>query len=122
MSWIKKSLLVAGILSSSLSTLYAESPQRAMKLQYNRPAAVWMTEALPIGNGELGAMFMGGVLRERVQFNEKTLWTGSPSIRGAYQNFGELMIYMHHDTDYKDYKRSLSLDESVGQFNHNENS
>ena len=115
MSWIKKSLLVAGILSSSLSTIYAESPQRAMKLQYNRPAAVWMTEALPIGNGELGAMFMGGVLRERVQFNEKTLWTGSPSIRGAYQNFGELMIYMHHDTDYKDYKRSLSLDESVGR-------
>lgn len=114
MSWIKKSLLVVGLACGSLS-LSAVSPQRPMKLQYTRPAAVWMTEALPIGNGELGAMFMGGVLRERVQFNEKTLWTGSPKTRGAYQNFGELMIYMHHDTDYRDYHRSLSLDESMGR-------
>lgn len=116
MSLIKKSLLVLG-LSSSLFWLdaNAESKQRPMQLHYGRPAAVWMTEALPIGNGELGAMFMGGVLRERVQFNEKTLWTGSPSIRGAYQNFGELYIYMKHDVEYQDYQRSLDLDKAIGK-------
>ena len=36
------------------------------------------TEALPIGNGRLGAMVFGGVERERLQFNEDTLWTGGP--------------------------------------------
>ena len=36
------------------------------------------TEALPIGNGRLGAMIFGGVESDRIQFNEETLWTGEP--------------------------------------------
>lgn len=48
-----------------------------MKLQYDRPAAVW-TEALPIGNGRLGAMIFGGVEREKISLNEDTLWSGFP--------------------------------------------
>lgn len=59
-TWIKKSLVVLGTLSLSCLSAQAAVPQRGMMLNYNRPAAVWMTEALPIGNGELGAMFMGG--------------------------------------------------------------
>lgn len=114
MHWIKKSLLITAAFALGGASLGAVSPQRRMSLHYDRPAAVWMTEALPIGNGELGAMFMGGVLRERVQFNEKTLWTGSPSIRGAYQSFGDLMIYMKHPIEYRDYKRSLDLDQALG--------
>jgi len=46
-------------------------------LWYAQPAAKW-TEALPIGNGRLGAMIFGGVTVERIQFNEDTLWTGQP--------------------------------------------
>lgn len=46
-------------------------------LWYSRPASVWQ-EALPIGNGRLGAMIFGGVRRERIQLNEDTLWGGSP--------------------------------------------
>lgn len=49
-----------------------------MKLWYKRPAAKW-TEALPIGNGRLGAMAFGGVDRERLQINEETVWSGLPS-------------------------------------------
>ena len=41
------------------------------------PRRQWM-EALPIGNGRLGAMVFGGVAEERIQFNESTLWTGQP--------------------------------------------
>ena len=41
------------------------------KLWYNEPAKSWMTEALPIGNGYLGAMFFGGIEEERIQFNEE---------------------------------------------------
>ncbi|OZB98685.1 glycoside hydrolase N-terminal domain-containing protein [Paenibacillus sp. XY044] len=48
-----------------------------MKLQYDNPAKVW-TEALPIGNGRLGAMVFGGVTEERIQLNEDTLWSGYP--------------------------------------------
>ncbi|WP_080838177.1 glycoside hydrolase family 95 protein [Cohnella massiliensis] len=48
-----------------------------MNLHYFSPAKVW-TEALPIGNGRLGAMVFGGVESERLQLNEDTLWSGSP--------------------------------------------
>ena len=48
-----------------------------LELWYDSPASKW-TEALPIGNGRLGAMIFGGVERERLQLNEDTLWTGGP--------------------------------------------
>lgn len=48
-----------------------------MKLQYDKPASLW-TEALPIGNGRLGAMIFGGTDLERIQLNDDTLWSGGP--------------------------------------------
>ncbi len=45
---------------------------------YNAPARSWEREALPIGNGRLGAMFFGGIALERIQFNEETLFSGRP--------------------------------------------
>ncbi|MEP6914903.1 MAG: glycoside hydrolase family 95 protein, partial [Acidobacteriota bacterium] len=53
------------------------SPASELKLWYNRPAAQWV-EALPIGNGRLGAMVFGGVETERLQLNEDSLWSGGP--------------------------------------------
>jgi len=46
-------------------------------LWYRRPAEQWL-EALPVGNGRLGAMVFGGILRERLQLNEETVWAGGP--------------------------------------------
>ncbi len=46
-------------------------------LWYQQPARSWV-EALPVGNGRLGAMVFGGVEEERIQFNEDTLWSGKP--------------------------------------------
>ncbi len=46
-------------------------------LWYSRPAAEW-TEALPLGNGRLGAMVFGGTQQERIALNESTVWTGGP--------------------------------------------
>jgi alpha-L-fucosidase 2 len=48
-----------------------------MKLWYDKPATEWV-EALPLGNGRLGAMVFGGTEEERIQFNEDTLWIGEP--------------------------------------------
>lgn len=47
------------------------------RLWYRQPAVEW-TDALPIGNGRLGAMIHGGVGREELQLNESTLWSGGP--------------------------------------------
>lgn len=49
-----------------------------MKLWYDRPASNW-NEALPLGNGRLGAMVFGTPAMERLQLNEETLWAGSPN-------------------------------------------
>ncbi len=51
--------------------------QQNLKLWYKQPAKVW-TEALPVGNGRLGAMIFGRVGQELIQLNEATLWTGGP--------------------------------------------
>jgi alpha-L-fucosidase 2 len=48
-----------------------------LKLWYDEPAMQW-TEALPLGNGRLGAMVFGGIKDERLQLNEKSVWSGSP--------------------------------------------
>lgn len=73
-----------------------------------------MTSALPIGNGEMGAMIFGSVPREQIQFNEKTLWTGDTTHRGAYQNFGDIFIEFNTDTTtVRNYRRTLSLDDAI---------
>ena len=53
------------------------SAQQNLKLWYTTPATKW-TEALPIGNGRIGAMIFGGLTDDRIQFNEQNLWTGAP--------------------------------------------
>src|SRR6266581_4451723 len=62
------------------------------QLWYTKPANIW-TDALPVGNGRLGAMIFGGTAHERIQFNESTVWTGEPhdyAHRGAYQSLGKI--------------------------------
>lgn len=63
-----------------------------LKLWYEHAAAVW-EEALPIGNGRLGAMIFGGPAVDRIQFNEETLWTGKPhdySNEGAHEYLAQI--------------------------------
>ncbi len=54
-----------------------EPPTQSLALWYARPAVQWL-EALPVGNGKLGGMVYGGVLKERIALNEDTLWSGGP--------------------------------------------
>jgi len=55
----------------------ASAPGEPLSLWYRQPAAKWV-EALPVGNGRIGAMVFGGINRERLQLNEDTLWAGGP--------------------------------------------
>lgn len=53
------------------------APDPAHVLWYRRPAEAWQ-DALPVGNGRLGAMVFGRADEERIQLNEDTLWSGGP--------------------------------------------
>ncbi len=64
----------------------------SLVLWYDKPAENW-TEALPVGNGRLGAMVYGKTDNEVIQFNEETLWTGQPHVydhEGAHNYFHKL--------------------------------
>ncbi|OKZ10484.1 MAG: hypothetical protein BHV76_06280 [Phocaeicola plebeius] len=107
------SILLAACMAAVPCGLQAEQPP--MRLHYSSPALNWMTSALPLGNGELGCMFFGGVMSEQIMFNEKTLWTGNTSIRGAYQRFGDLHIDFRYEAgDSTGYVRKLDIDNAIG--------
>lgn len=68
------------------------APDKSSCLWYAQPAQKW-TDALPIGNGRMGAMVFGGVFDERIQFNEDTLWKGFPhdyDRAGAHDHLAEI--------------------------------
>ena len=65
------------VAAAALVISAAASAQSALQLTYDKPASKW-TEALPIGNGRIGAMVFGGIEDERLQINEATLWGGVP--------------------------------------------
>jgi alpha-L-fucosidase 2 len=65
------------LVAAAASHLGAAAAEPDLSLTYDKPALKW-TEALPIGNGRIGAMVFGGTADERLQINEATLWGGGP--------------------------------------------
>jgi alpha-L-fucosidase 2 len=94
--WIKNFFILITILSTIFSCSRYQEVEKdldpSLALWYDEPADEW-TEALPIGNGGIGAMVFGQVPNEIIQFNEETLWTGQPhdySNEGAGRYLDEL--------------------------------
>ena len=71
---MRKTLLFAAMAVVSLTCC---SQNHDLKLWYDTPASQW-TDALPLGNGRLGAMIFGTPAQERIQINEETIWGGGP--------------------------------------------
>ncbi len=71
----------------------AAAPRGSLNLWYRKPAEAWV-EALPIGNGRLGAMVFGRPDHDRMQINDITLWSGGPQLNAnrsdAYQHLDEI--------------------------------
>jgi alpha-L-fucosidase 2 len=110
-------IAVFGALCATLLTTGCEAARRKpdakpLTLWYPQPAKVWMTEALPIGNGRLGGMLFGGLDSEHIQFNEDSLWTGDEHETGAYQAFGDLFFDLGHDAA-TNYRRELDIAHAV---------
>ena len=92
MKKIGSTLSILSLIVSLSTVCLGESLNKPLKLWYNQPANCW-EEALPIGNGRLGAMVFGGIAEDHIQFNEETLWTGAPhdySHEGASQYLGQI--------------------------------
>src|SRR3954447_12889406 len=60
-----------------MGNLVGSNRPGTQRLFYDRPAATWL-EALPLGNGRIGAMCFGGAGSDRIGLNDETLWSGSP--------------------------------------------
>ena len=72
------------VLLSCLTACTQTSNEKEYTLWYNTPAKSWMNEALPIGNGYMGAMFFGGVPTDEIQISEEGIWAGGPGSNPQY--------------------------------------
>ncbi|MBL9191089.1 MAG: glycoside hydrolase family 95 protein [Opitutaceae bacterium] len=90
MRFAARLLLLPLTLLTWISTGFGSEAE--VRLWYRQPAAAWH-EALPVGNGRLGAMVYGGAAQERLQLNEATVWSGRPGVydrSGAHAHFPEI--------------------------------
>jgi alpha-L-fucosidase 2 len=106
-----------------LSTFSAAQSHKPCTIWYAQPAIEWSSQALPIGNGRMGAMLFGGVEKEVIQFNEQSLWSGDNNWDGeyetgdhgfgSYRNFGEIVISFSDKNKADEYQRSLDIETGV---------
>lgn len=119
---------VQNVLAKQPEQVLPVSEEKAMnqelKLWYNSPANIntaessggeWMQQSLPLGNGNLGNLIFGGIAKERIHFNEKTLWTGGPSPSRPNYQFGNKAT-AYTDTEIEEYRKLLD-DKSTNVFN-----
>jgi alpha-L-fucosidase 2 len=88
--------------------LCAFAQNNNLQLWYDQPASVW-TEALPLGNGHMGAMVFGDPLQEHLQLNEGTLYSGDP--QGTFTNINVRKVYPEVKAllDAKKYQEAQAL-------------
>ncbi|WP_008583857.1 glycoside hydrolase family 95 protein [Niabella soli] len=116
---LKKMIAFIGLLWSCGPVLSQEHPS----IWFAKPGLKWDAEGLPIGNGRLGAMMMGGVANDTIQFNEQSLWSGDNNWDGAYEtgdhgfgsyrNFGALVVNFDGDKSSSGYRRGLNLTDGI---------
>jgi alpha-L-fucosidase 2 len=96
-----------------------EATNKSLQLWYTQPAQKW-TDALPVGNGRLGAMVFSGTGDERIQFNEDTLWKGFPhdyDRAGAHDSLAKIreLLFEGNVKDASTLTRSNFLSDPVRQ-------
>ena len=112
------------LFTSFFSDLAAQNPAD-QRLLFSSQASSWEREGLPIGNGRMGAVMLGGIAEEVIQFNEHSLWSGDNNWDGeyntgdhgfgSYRNFGELRLIFGHKGEPDAYERSLDLFDGLHQ-------
>ena len=103
-----------------------------MYLCYKKPADYnyngWEKQALPLGNGKIGAKVFGGIQCELIQFNEKTLWSGGPGVQGynhgvsnadngkAFREIRQQLLDGNYDCAVKDMDRLCGNENAFGAY------
>ena len=89
----------------AISFINAVAQTNDLKLWYRKPAANWH-EALPVGNGRLGAMVFGDPQKETIQINEESLWAGrplndnNPASKASLQRIQQLLMENKNEEAY----------------------
>ena len=92
------------ILLVACNEKYSAGQQSDLKLWYQQPAGAW-EEALPLGNGRLGAMVFGGVYQEHYSLNDHSLWSGAP-VPGNIENGVEILSQVREAVFNENYERA----------------
>lgn len=79
-----------------------------LRLWYDKPAEQWV-EALPLGNGRLGAMVFGGVDRELIRLNEGSLWSGGPRKDNVNPGASDYLEPLRQALFNEDYRKATDL-------------
>ena len=86
---------VAMAVSLVPTNVFAEEPEVAvaeesakndnlLRVWYDEPATDWQTQSLAIGNGYMGSLVFGGINKDKIHINEKTVWEGGPTSYNGY--------------------------------------
>ncbi|PAW94448.1 hypothetical protein CKK33_13490 [Mucilaginibacter sp. MD40] len=88
--------------------IYNAQAQNGLTLWYNKPAKTW-TEALPVGNGRIGAMIFGDPTKELIQLNEATFWSGGPVKRNVNPNAANALAKTREALLKEDYENANKM-------------
>jgi alpha-L-fucosidase 2 len=105
MKYISLLFLLASTFVYAQSTPESPSP---LTLHYDKPADKW-TEAMPVGNGRLGAMVFGRVNEELIQLNEATLWSGGPVAKNVNPKAYEFLAPAREALKEGDYVKASDI-------------
>ncbi len=89
--------------------LWTDSP---LIVGENAGSRQWEQSVYPLGNGRLGCTVFGYPSKERIQFNEDSLWVGNEHCTGGYQPFGDVYVETPH-ADFTDYRRELDISRGI---------
>ncbi len=101
-----KTKAIIAIIFLSSSFILTQGQVSGLKLSYDFPATAWDSEALPIGNGHLGAMVFGDVPVDIIQVNEHSLWSGGPGKNPEY-NGGHARTAAENHQSLQNARRAL---------------
>ncbi len=121
---MKKNISIFVVLCAIAGNVFAQKNHPPLKLWYKQPAVIW-EDALPVGNGRLGAMIFGYTNTERIQINETSLWggtarnTNNPASRQYLDTVRKLVLANKIDEAYNlSQKYLLAIPPTVRPYEH----
>jgi alpha-L-fucosidase 2 len=107
--------------------MFCSASNLVLWYQYPMEAGHFMDQALPVGNGRIGALISGGATRENIVLNEDSLWSGDANTSGnydtmgTYQMLGNLVVNLSGQANVSDYRRDLDIGNALAHVSYEAN-